>query len=145
MEKFKVKVRNRSRFLVILFIAVVAVYLILLNLEGLQKTSGNITGFNAGMLTGFAALLCVDLLKYQRSMRNEEAFKKLYIEENDERSLMILQKTGAVGINLCIIGLAFGTIISGFFNETVFYTLLAATLFCSIIKASFKVYFHLNI
>lgn len=73
-------------------------------------------------------------------MGYEKELKKLYIKENDERTIMIMQRTGAIGINMFIIGLGFGTIIAGFFNEIVFFTLLVATLVTSLVKGLFKIY-----
>lgn len=43
---------------------------------------------------------------------------------------MIMQKTGAAGINICILGLVLATVVAGYFNKIVFFTLLRATLCC---------------
>ena len=75
-------------------------------------------------------------------MRNEKALKKLYIEENDERTIMIIQKTGAMGITICIIGLAFTTVIAGFYNQIAFFSLFGATVFTALVKGFFKLYYH---
>lgn len=55
---------------------------------------------------------------------------------------MIMQKTGAIGMSICILGLGFATVIAGFFNEAVFFSLLGATLFAALIKGIFKIYYH---
>jgi hypothetical protein len=56
-----------------------------------------------------------------------------------------MQKTGAAGINICIIRLALATIVAGYFNELIFFTLLGATLFVALIKRLFKIYYHKNL
>lgn len=54
MDKFRTKIRNRVLFLIILFISLIAIYLILLlNQDSLPKTSGRIMSFHAGILSGF--------------------------------------------------------------------------------------------
>ncbi|WP_352418034.1 hypothetical protein [Proteiniborus sp.] len=146
MDKFRTKIRNRVLFLIILFISLIAIYLILLlNQDSLPKTSGRIMSFHAGILSGFGVLLLLDVFKYLRAMKDEKELKKLYIKENDERTIMIMQKTGAIGLNMCIIGLGCGAIIAGFFNEVVFLTLMGAILFISLVKGLFKIYYHINI
>ncbi len=75
-------------------------------------------------------------------MRDEKALKILQIEECDERTIMIMQKTGAAGFNICIMSLAFATVIAGFVNQTVFFSLLGATLFTALVKFFFIIYYH---
>lgn len=69
---------------------------------------------------------------------------KLYftLMGNDERKMQIMEKTGAVRINICIVELGFATMISGFFNEIVFFTLLGATIFIALVKGMFKIYYY---
>ncbi len=146
MDKFRIKIRNRVLFLIILFISLIAIYLILLlNQDSLPKASSRIMSFHVGILSGFGVLLLLDVFRYLRAMKDEKELKKLYIKENDERTIMIMQKTGAIGINICIIGLGCGAIIAGFFNKVVFLTLMGATLFISLVKGLFKIYYHINI
>lgn len=146
MNKFRTKIRNRIIFLIITFIILISIYLILfLNQDKLPKYSNDIISFHGGALSGFSILVILNILGNLRAMRNEKELKKLYIKENDERSIMIMQKTGAVGINICIIGLACAAIIVGYFNKVVFFTLLGATLFVAVIKGLFKIYYRNNL
>lgn len=146
MDKFKTKIRNRILLLIILFISLIAVYLVLfLNQDKLPKDSNNIVNFHGGVLTSFGILLVFNIFTNLKAMKDENELKRLYIKENDERSIMIMQKTGAIGINICIVGFAAATIIAGYFNELIFFTLLGATLFVSLIKGLFKVYYHKNL
>ena len=86
----------------------------------------------------------MDIFRNIKATKDENQLKKLYIKENDERTIMIMLKTGAIGINICIIGLAFATIIAGYFNEIAFFTLLGSTLFVALIKGLFKVYYNIK-
>ena len=143
MEKFKEKIRLRVLWMAIITICLSISYIYLsLNSDRLPQIPDFIRGFQFGAFFGVILVLVFFLAKYLGSLRNEEALKKLYIEENDERSIMIMQKTGAFGITICIIGLAFATVIAGFFNEIVFFTLLGATVFTAFVKGGFKLYYH---
>lgn|SRR5690554_4429758 len=146
MDKFKEKIRYRILFLLITLFSFIAIYLILfLNQDNLLKPSNEIIGFHGGALSSFSVLLILNIFKNIKGMKDENKLKKLYIEENDERAIMIMQKTGAVGINICILGFAIATIIAGYFNRIAFFTLLGSTLFVSLIKGLFKIYYHRKI
>lgn len=143
MDKFKGRIRNRILFLIILLASLIVIYLVLfLNQDNLSKPSSEIISFHGGALSSFGILLILNIFINLKAIKDEKELKKLYIKENDERAIMIIQKTGAVGINICIVGLAIATIIAGYFNEIVFFTLLGATLFVSLIKGLFKIYYH---
>lgn len=143
MENFKKKVRSRVLWLTVIFIGLVASYFILLlNQDKLLQMPEGIMSFHAGALCGIGFLLILDVFKNLRALKYEKKLKDLYIKENDERTIMIMQKTGAIGINICIISLGFAAIIAGFFNEIVFFTLLGATLFTALVKGLFKIYYH---
>ena len=145
MDKFKMKIRKRIVFLIILLVSLIAIYLILfLNQENLLKPLSEIISFHGGVLSSFGILLILDIFRNIKATKDENQLKKLYIKENDERTIMIMQKTGAIGINICIIGLAFATIIAGYFNEIAFFTLLGSTLFVALIKGLFKVYYNIK-
>ncbi|NLK42792.1 MAG: hypothetical protein GX300_00150 [Tissierellia bacterium] len=146
MDNYRIKIRNRIILLLILFISMVSVYLVLfLNQDKLVKSSNDIVYFHGGVLTSFGILLILNVFKNLIAMKDEKKLKKLYIEEHDERSIMIMQKTGAIGINICIVGLGFATIIAGYFNKIAFLALLGATLFVSLVKGIFKIYYRSNL
>lgn len=146
MDNYKERIRYRILFLVVLLVSLIALYLILLlNQDNLLKASSEIISFHGGVLSSFSVLLILNIFRNLKAIKNESELKKLYIKENDERAIMILQKTGAVGINICIGGFAIATIVAGYFNEIAFFTLLGSTLFVSLIKALFKVYYNIKI
>lgn len=55
---------------------------------------------------------------------------------------MIMQKTGDMGMTICNIRLGCATVSAGFFNLIVFFSLLRATAFTSLVKGFFKLYYH---
>jgi hypothetical protein len=146
MDNFKRKIRSRTIFLILLFVSLIAIYLVLfLNQDKLLKPSSDIMNFHGGALTSIGILLILDILRYLRAIKDDSKLKELYIKENDERTIMIMQKTGAAGINICILGLGIATVVAGYFNELIFFTLLGATLFVALVKGLFKLYYFKKI
>ena len=93
-----------------------------------------ISGYNAGFTSAVLALTFVAALNYLFTLRNEQKLKKLYITETDERSRFINAKIGGMGMNLLLGGLCLGTIAAGYFNATVFFTLLGTVVFATVVK-----------
>ncbi len=144
MEKFRAKIQKRVLILSLTAIFTAAVYLLLVSglIMDTPSVPDFVRGFNMGAFSGVELVLVFFTVKYSVSMKNEAALKKLYIEENDERRKMIFQKTGAVGMTLFIILSAIGAIIAGFFNQTVFFTLIGTTALGSLIRGVCKLYYH---
>jgi hypothetical protein len=89
------------------------------------------------------AVIWVDIIisiKYFRT-KEQEGLEKAFVAQNDERNKLIRDKTGGKAINTVILGLLLAGIISSLFNETVFLTLLGATVFAALIKIIFKIYY----
>ncbi len=143
MEKFKAEIRKRMQYLILLFVSLLLIYMVLfLNQERLPRPSDHIISFHGGALTSLGLLLIIYIFINLRAIRDDKELRKLYIKENDERTAMILQKTGAIGINICILGFATATIIAGYYSDAVFFTLLGSTIFVSLVKGLFKIYYH---
>jgi len=99
-------------------------------------------GFNFGIVCGFMITAIFYIYRNVKALKDDEKLKKLYIAETDERNLLILQKSGSVGLNVITIGLLIGASVSIYFNEMVFFTLLGACLFVSLVRLVFKLYYH---
>ena len=107
-----------------------------------EFTDGFITGFQVGGVLVLVALLVSFMVKNMMALRDPERLKKLYISCTDERNLFILQKTGSVGTNIILYGLAVATAVAGNVNNTVFFALLASTLFVASVKGVLKILYH---
>lgn len=144
MEKFRQKIQLKIILISLTVLSIAVAYLVLLSGKIINPPSvpDFIKGFNMGAFAGVQLTLAFFIVKYVVSLRKEASLKKLYIEQNDERRKLILQKTGDVGMTLGSIGFAVATIISGFFSETVFLTLLCATVFISLIRGACKLYYY---
>ena len=145
MENYKKKINRR---IVWLGITVAIIALIQLALMFLSQTERiiNIPDFIEGYQLGFFAsielVIVVTIVKQRTALKNEEALKKLYIKEHDERTIYILQRSGSTGYYLIVIGLAIGVIIAGYFSRTVFVTLIGALLFVCVINVVLKLYYR---
>lgn len=145
MEKFKKTLQIRVIFSCIYN----AVVFVLLASGVIHKVTGGnecvsdfIWGFNVGLCVGVQIGMLYYLGKYIAAVKNEEKLKQLYIAENDERSIYIDTRTGGFAINLIILGITLGTVVSGYFSQTVFITLLSVTIFCITVKLILKMYYN---
>ncbi len=98
-------------------------------------------GFQWGALVGALGSLGVYIVYTIMSLTSQDALKKRYIAETDERKLYILQKSGSVGLDMCTYGLVMGAVIAGKYNEVVFLTLLVACLFVLIVRGALYVFY----
>jgi Kef-type K+ transport system membrane component KefB len=85
------------------------------------------------------------LVIYIRALRNDGRLQELFISETDERNILIRSKTGGMAINIIMAALALATIISGIFNEVVYFTLLITLLFVVLFKGTLKLYYRKKI
>lgn len=146
METFRQKLKARVIGLAAVILAMNIVYLALAVFgEKLFILSGvipeHMRAFTSGAISGLTLFLVIRLIVAAVSLRSPEAVKSRYIKENDERKQMIHQKTGSLGFQIAGVGLGFAAVVAGFFDETIFFTLLCALLFLALVKASLRLYF----
>lgn len=142
MAEFRKSVKVRMILAGIAVACVAAIYAVLMLCQGWPPNiPDSARGFQLGALLGLELLLVLYGVRCLLSMRDDTALRKRYIWENDERRKMILQKTGSVGMLGCTLGLGTATVVAGFFSQTVFFTLLGATLFVSLVRGALKLYY----
>ena len=100
-----------------------------------------VAGYNLGLLIALQVGAIYFITKYNKALKNKAQLKKLYIEKHDERKELIQYKSSALGISIFIFILLLATIISGFYNLVVFYTLLGVCLIILAILVLTKLYF----
>lgn len=98
--------------------------------------------FATGLFVGVQFVMIYHMTRIRAALKDEIKLKELYIAENDERNKFIESQIGGTGVNVIVCGLALGTIVAGFFNEIVFFTVLAALLFAVLVKGVLKVYYN---
>jgi uncharacterized membrane protein len=92
-----------------------------------------IKGFHIGAFIGFEVIAVSYLGKCMKARRDDTEMKKMYIEENDERTGLILRNASTLGMSVILMGLGVAAIVSGFFSATIFFTLMACLLFVLVV------------
>lgn len=138
MEIFKQKLRNRLIFAGIYC----AIILILIFVAGYIGLNDSATSFALGFGVGIEAVMIFFIVKCIIALKSEDKLKKLYIEEHDERQKHLNAMVGGAGINISILFLALAMLISNYFNQTVFLTLLAVIMFVILLKLTLKIYYN---
>ncbi len=140
MENFKKKLMVRKSILQGYF-GLIVVLIACLNTFTSHSENFQI-GFIVGVALGTEILAAKFIAKYSAALKSQEKLKELYISENDERCKYIEAQIGSLGLNVVIAILALATIVSGFFSQTIFFSLLGAVLCSTLVKAFFKIYFR---
>ena len=102
---------------------------------------GVYTGTGIGLML-FSALFWV---KVRKLLKDPELQKKTRIQEQDERQTLIAMKTSSSAL-LILIGLEYlALLLSGMFNATVFFTLLAVLIAVLVVMIGCKLYYSRRI
>ncbi|WP_340030462.1 hypothetical protein NSQ20_17855 [Paenibacillus sp. FSL K6-1122] len=142
MDKYKIKVKTRKNVLSLVAAATLLIYVGLIFYRGgLPDLPSFIKGFHTGAFIGVEVAVAFFLVRYIKASNNEAELKKQYIEENDERSVMILQRAGTLSTAIILIGMGIASVIAGFFNPLIFYTLLTCLLFVLIVFFALWMYY----
>lgn len=144
MEKYKQKLKLRIVFLLIgAVLTAVLFFICSLFQKSMAETEANafIRGFQTGIFAAMEGIMLFTICRYLGALRKDSKFKKIYIQETDERKQLIALKSTSLGQTVSAYLLLTATVISGFFNTTVFFTLLAAVLAISSVSIFLKLYF----
>lgn len=147
MEDFKLVLKRRIRVLTVF--GIIAILLVATvgcwGYSRIGKTThidDFMHGAQAGLFTGFFVMMFRDIIKYNRAIKDANKIKAIYIEENDERKKLIRDKIGGLGFDLIMGVMMIAIVIAGFFDDTVFITLLGTLAFMAVVKLSLKIYFN---
>lgn len=147
MEAFVSTLKRRVALyaaLLVLFVAASAIVpLFRTEMPGVDEhTLGMARGFQSGMFAGLSLLLVWQLIVALRALRSEDARRRLYVQENDERRRFILDKMGGFAYNLAMGVVGAAGCIAGYFNLVVSSTLILTLVGMALLKACFKVYYR---
>jgi hypothetical protein len=142
MNKFRQTVKFRVIRSILSAVGAIAVFVIIYSVTGgMGQVDDFVQGFNSGVFSAVVGLSILSIISNCLTLRNEEKLKKLYIDENDERKLLIEQKSSAGAFSIIIYCLLLADIVAGFFNQTVFFTLLASIVFMLITRICIVLYY----
>lgn len=100
-----------------------------------------ITGFILGLSAVGFVLSIRFIISYTSALKNDVKLKKLFISETDERTCEIEHKANSSAFSFIIYTFMLATIVSGYINSTVCFTLLAFLFFICIVKVAFRLYY----
>lgn len=145
MEKYKKVLKKRIYAL--LTVIVVAVVLMVVNVYlfiGKQDGSfddGFLKGFQIGLLGAMFVYSLITIINYSHALKDEKMLQIQYNEEHDERLKAIQAKAGIPFVKYVAYALILIGIVAGYFNPTVFYTLIATVFALEIASAVVKIIF----
>ena len=112
----------------------------LFNWVSLNTRNEAVTSFQVGLLFGFGILALFLVYKYGKSIKDDTKLKILYNKEHDERQNLIRQKAGMPMLMITSGIMIFAGIITGYFNEIIFYTLVLTAMIQLTLGAIVKIY-----
>lgn len=145
MEKFGKTIKQRLFWGTV--IVVFAISLSILDQTGLLfeiefiKKHENLSNFQIAFVMCIAIVAIFMMSKYRKALKDKSKLQILYNQENDERLQLVRQKSGMPMVMITSTIMIFAGIIAGYLNETVFHTLIAASLIQLTICLFAKIYY----
>lgn len=136
MEQFRKKLQLRILWLsaLSLITALVGVYDVFFASETLKNMT--VFEFQGGVLAAICILSSLNIIKYNKILKDDNKLKLECNKENDERFKAIKSKAGLPIVLVLSILMIISGIIAGYFNITIFYTLIIVAI-CQILISGF--------
>jgi hypothetical protein len=144
MENYKTTLKRRLYGMAAYNLALIALICLALlrpAAGGDEHLQAFLAGFNTGLFAVAQATLVMSFVRYRRAIRDEQKLKAMYIQEHDERLLMIRSKIGGAATPIILYGQLAAVIASAYFSSVVFFTLLGALLFSVAVMIVLKIYY----
>jgi len=139
MEKFKKKINRRILLLAALLLIGVAMSIYDVFFASEELKNSYYWGLQAGSLTGLQLVAVFAIIRLSIIRRDETKLREQYNKENDERLKAIRAKAGMPILMITSLGMFVTAIVAGYFNDTVFFTLIIAAAAQLLIGAVIKV------
>ena len=142
MDIFKKKLRFRIAILIIVLMIFLAI--LLYNQFGASESLKESLGFSfqCGFSAAGSLVLVFWLVKYRSALTDETRLRVPYNQENDERMKAIRAKAGVPMVLVLSMALIVAGMVIGYFNETVFVTIIGVTLFQLLASLAVKFYYR---
>lgn len=98
-------------------------------------------GFQLGLAGAFLICAVVNVMRYRKILKDEEAVRAFYIKEHDERTMAIWNKSGGTALYTCGVLIIGAAVVAGYFNPTVFVTLTLCGLFLLLVKQGLCIFY----
>ena len=138
MEKYR---KNLIlRIFVLSFVVLISAGLGIFNIFGTEENikENIIFDFQCGFITAFGLISAILIIRYSKAVKNPDKLKLLFNKENDERLRYIRSKSGMPMILISSVIMILSGTVFGYFNTTVFYTLIVASVLQLIISGILK-------
>lgn len=135
LENFKKKIKVRiylSLLANLILIALMIVYWT--TIIRTSAVNDFASGFQFGILIGLIISSTLRIIYNIFLLRKESSLKREYIRCNDDREILIRQKSQSLTYYIAIFSVLIVAFIACFYNETVFLTLLGSLFFLEIIQ-----------
>lgn len=144
MEEYRKQIIGRigiSAGICILFLAGIVCRLPGYVQTGNEQYSDFLQGFFIGLVIVMEVYGITRIIHYGRILSKEELLKREYYEENDERTRMIYEKAGGNALYGCALTVLVAAVVAGFFEMTVFLTLISCSVFLLGTRKVLKIYY----
>ncbi|MBE5961413.1 MAG: hypothetical protein E7256_08505 [Lachnospiraceae bacterium] len=108
---------------------------------GNEHYSDFMQGFFIGLVILMEVYGITRIVHYGKILGKEDLLKREYYEENDERTRMIYEKAGGNALYGCALAVLVAAIVAGFFEMTVFITLICCSVFLLGTRKVLKIYY----
>jgi hypothetical protein len=78
---------------------------------------------------------------YTNALKDDDVLREMYLEEHDERNILIRARSGETTLTVLIRVLIVAAFVSALFSKTVFLTLAAVLIFTWILRLAVKSHF----
>lgn len=149
MEKYKK--RLRKRITVCSIFSSILVALIVLDVSGVLKSidfiaqNRNLTSFQMGVIIGVCFVSIVYSIRFGLALKDDKKLELMYNEEYDERKKLVRQKAGLPLLHITSSVMVLAGIVAGYFDTTVFITLVSAAMCQLLISAITKQYYFMKL
>lgn len=131
-KKLKREVIINGIFVVFALVLIVLSWLRYGRIDTGQHAQSFFQGFQAGLFACWAVIMIYGIIVSIRALRSEERLRMLYIKEHDERTREIVMRAQSKAYKICLMVLMAAAIISGFYSNTVFFTLILVVAFIAV-------------
>lgn len=104
-----------------------------------------IFGFVYGLLIGMELFCVGKVIKINKARDDYSLLRQMYIEENDERQILIRLKSGYPILTNLSLAIFLFAILAGFINKVVFVTLLSVGVFQLLVSKAIRLYWRRKI
>lgn len=141
-EKYKKRIPI-SIALAVIFLALFVIQIFFTNryYDSTIVSKGIFSGFQSGFSFTLFVFSVMSLFTNLLIIKSDKKLKEQYCKDNDERQALIIQKSSQLSKLILLVILPIGAIISGYFNQTVFITLMIVSVLFAVISIFTQTYY----